>query len=476
METLRNSRYFVLALLVFVSLLLVLMGVSALRTVASISADQTGTAEVTGSGTAGTAVAELTTPTATLRQATETLTPTPPLEPTASQPAYPGPGFPGTTATSPGSGYPPPVVPTSGTAGYPPPQTFITITPSAGYPGPTTAATQAAVTATASPSPAVSLTLGPTATLTPTPTEGPSPTPSPFPSATQQLFLPCNLGEFVQHVTYPPNSPVYPNETFLKTWQVRNGGTCTWNSSYDLIFDRGDQMDAKQRIALTTTLPPNGFGNLSIGFLAPIESGTARGYWLLRSGDGEEFGMGVSRDQPLEVRVQVRQPDPALDYDMANAACTATWLGRSGVLPCQGVETSSSGSIILLESPVLEGERHEDQTTLWTRPGTLTGASISGYYPEYLVRAGDHFLADIGCLEDSELCDLLFSVGYLDEAGREHTLESFEEDYDGDITRIDIDLTSLVGQEIRLVLRTRSFGQQTQGNGFWLAPAVINMP
>lgn len=467
METLRNSRYFVLALLVFIGLLLLLMGTSALRTVADVAREQTaaaagsGTPDETAAVVSQTAIALLASPTATLRLPTETLTPTPPLAtPTSGLPSYPGPGVnPPTPAVS----------PTSAAGGYPAPVTTPAATNPA-YPGP--GATQPAGAASPSAPPQG----GATATQTATPPVGPSATWTVQPTASQQLFLPCNLGEFVYHVNYPPDTPVYPHESFTKTWQVRNGGTCTWNTSYDLVFDRGDQMDAKRRIALNSTVPPNSFANLSIDFQAPLEPGVAKGFWLLRSNEGEVFGMGVSRDQPLEVRVQVREPNPEAAYDMANGACTASWLGRTGLLPCQGDPNAVGGSIVLLEAPVLEGDRLEDQTTLWTRPGTLSGATITGYYPGYVVQPGDHFLADVGCLAGNELCDIVFTVSYRGTDDREQILGSFEEDYDGNITRIDIDLTDLAGQEIGMVLRTRAFSQQTQGNGFWLAPGIYNLP
>jgi hypothetical protein len=419
--------------------------------------------------------------TVTFPSATLTATPTLSLPPTSG--AYPPP-LPSLEPTI--AGYPPPgvgsplpsLVPTSG--GYPPPgaSPAAPATPFQGtppYPGPEQEATP-------SPSPAGSL--GPTATLTATPTFLVSPSPTPIgtvvlPTSTQVLLLPCNFGEFVADKSYPPGSLVYPGQIFTKIWTVRNGGTCAWTTSYDLVYDSGDDMRTHPYYPLRSTVAPNTFVDLSINFTAPSLPGIAKAWWLLRNDKNEPFGFweAGNYDQPLEVKVRVREPDPSMTQDMVNDNCVADWRARLGKILCLGDPTFSAGSVVVLQRPLLETDRLEDQPTLWTRPGTATGAFISGVFPPYVVQEGDHFQSDVGCLANSPDCDITFTVGYREGTSTlEHTLDTFPETEDGSITRIDLDLSSLVGKEIRLVLTVRAVSHPDQADAFWLAPGIRNLP
>ena len=52
----------------------------------------------------------------------------------------------------------------------------------------------------------------------------------------------CDAASFVTDVTYPDGSLVARGSTFVKTWRVKNAGTCSWTSSYALVFISGDSM------------------------------------------------------------------------------------------------------------------------------------------------------------------------------------------------------------------------------------------
>ncbi|MFN2195837.1 MAG: NBR1-Ig-like domain-containing protein [Anaerolineales bacterium] len=452
MENLRASRYIILGFMAFVAVFLLFWLGEALRLGRGTAMPVPETPTLTlletqalePSSTATTAA------TRTLEAypppVTATVPPDVPL-PTVPPPGYPGPGGSGSTQNTPqplptptsAGGYPPPVAPTSAVE-----------TP-AGYPGPTQAVTQTTGT------PEQTATVPPAGT-TPT-TSGP-------------LYLPCNLAEYVRDESYPDGTQVYPHETFTKRWLVRNGGSCTWNTGYDMIFQRGDEMDTKKAIPLAQSVAPSTFTELAITFLAPNTAGTARSFWMMRSDKGEEFGFGINRDQPIWVRVDVRAPDEGLAFDMLTGVCQARWRTRSGVQSCFGDPASSGGSISIMDFPAMEDDRVEDEPALWTRPGTFIGAFITGEYPKYTVQTGDHFKADVGCLQGYEECDIVFIVAYRDASGRERTLQSFEETYDGKVTRIDLDLSALAGDEIELILSVRNFGRADHAQPFWLSPGI----
>ena len=90
----------------------------------------------------------------------------------------------------------------------------------------TVAAELTRVALLASPTPNLPInSLIPTNTYTSTPTDTPVLTPTNTP-------IPCNLASFITDVTYPDNAHLAPNQAFVKTWRIRNIGSCSWNSNY----------------------------------------------------------------------------------------------------------------------------------------------------------------------------------------------------------------------------------------------------
>ena len=62
------------------------------------------------------------------------------------------------------------------------------------------------------------------------------------------------------------------------------------------------------------------------------------------------------------------------------------------------------------------------------------------------VSSGDRFLADVGCLKDQKKCDVIFRLRYQIGDDDPVDLGHWDETYDGDITRIDVDLSALDGE------------------------------
>jgi hypothetical protein len=138
---------------------------------------------------------------------------------------------------------------------------------------------------TNTPQPVLTSTPLPTFTLTRTRT----PTP-----------VPCNWAYYVSDVTYPDYTKVAPSWTIEKTWRLRNIGSCTWTSGYQLIFDHGDRMDAPDAVQLTTgTVPPGSTVDATVILKTPAADGTYRGDFKLRSSEGLVFGIGASANEPF---------------------------------------------------------------------------------------------------------------------------------------------------------------------------------
>lgn len=157
----------------------------------------------------------------------------------------------------------------------------------------------AAITQTAAvQSPTPSSTPTPEATNTPTasPTAQISPTIPSIPTSTSVFTQPggttssCDIGNFVKDVTIPDGTAVAAGSKFTKTWEIKNGGTCTWNKDYVVIFYGGEQMAEKTSYPLTTKdIEPGQSVQISIEMTAPSKTGSYTSYWILRNDAGQNF-------------------------------------------------------------------------------------------------------------------------------------------------------------------------------------------
>ena len=49
----------------------------------------------------------------------------------------------------------------------------------------------------------------------------------------------CNNATFLNDVTIADGTVLAPGESFTKTWEFQNTGTCAWNEEYQITFIRG---------------------------------------------------------------------------------------------------------------------------------------------------------------------------------------------------------------------------------------------
>ena len=109
---------------------------------------------------------------------------------------------------------------------------------------------------------------------------------------------------FYADVTIPDGTRLEAGETFTKTWQVRNSGTCTWGDGYALVFASGDMMSG----ALTNPIsevPPGEIVNVSVELVAPARGGEHTGNWTFQNSHGNRFGVGSGNTGQLWVQIHV---------------------------------------------------------------------------------------------------------------------------------------------------------------------------
>ncbi len=90
-------------------------------------------------------------------------------------------------------------------------------------------------------------------------------------------------------VNIPDNTVMTPGQEFIKTWRVKNAGTCPWGAGYALTFTgTGDKMDG-QFIAFTEVIQPGQEVEISIQFKAPAEAGVYVSTWTMTNPQNVNF-------------------------------------------------------------------------------------------------------------------------------------------------------------------------------------------
>ncbi len=83
-----------------------------------------------------------------------------------------------------------------------------------------------------------------------------------------------------------------PGEQFTKTWEIKNTSTCTWDSSYRIIFWNGNILGGAYYYSLPQSVPPEGIIPISLVLTTPAEDGTYKSEWALQTPDKVNFGVG----------------------------------------------------------------------------------------------------------------------------------------------------------------------------------------
>jgi len=171
----------------------------------------------------------------------------------------------------------------------------------------TPTATQAPTQASVSPTPAVTTItqakpLAALSATSPTPTALPV---QPTPTASTLPPKDCtDVAGFFGDVTVPDGTAFKQNTAFVKTWRVRNEGTCTWGPNYSLVFHGGDLMSGP----LSSPLPaaaPGAIIDISVNLVSPSSGGTFTGFWEFQDPYGKRFGVNSNGIDQIWVKIGV---------------------------------------------------------------------------------------------------------------------------------------------------------------------------
>lgn len=339
----------------------------------------------------------------------------------------------------------------------------------------------------------------PTAGAAPTITTAPLPTVA-LPTVAPTVALPtqeptldtCNRASWVEDVTYLDGSVLLPNKDFVKTWRVKNVGTCTWTTSYAVVYFNGDQMGAPAATALLGNVPPGATVDLSVNMKSPASNGEYTGNFKLRSDTGLIFGTGSSYNAPIYTIIKVSSimilpgldlsgiielmPLETLVYNFASNYCSATWRNATapGTLPCPGTTSDATGYVVRNDDPKLSDGTTYNGVALVTHPQWIDGGSIGGTYPVIAVQNGMKFRATLGCRYEGSACKVRYYLRYYEQgvAGLKQ-LNQWDLEYADTPLKVDVDLSSLAGKNISFVLQTTTNGSPTQDWAQWVNPRII---
>jgi hypothetical protein len=171
----------------------------------------------------------------------------------------------------------------------------------------------------------------PTAAIVPGATAAPTePTETPPPPVTTEAGCTLN-SQYVADVTIPDGTVMSPGAAFVKTWRVRNSGTCDWEAGFQLIFVGGAQMGGPPSVSLPAVAAGTET-DISVNLTAPATYGTHKGTWRIRSTDGTAFGTNLT--------VLIEVPAPVTDTPLPTGVPTA---GPTVPVPPTNLQVSIAG-------------------------------------------------------------------------------------------------------------------------------------
>jgi len=176
---------------------------------------------------------------------------------------------------------------------------------------------EAALTQTAVSQPTAAPTSTPAATSTPFPTFAPLGTVPPVSTSVGTVNT-CNRLVYIKDVTIPDNTPMTPGQTFTKTWQVQNSGTCAWAVGFKFVLIDGNAMGG-QALTLSEAVAAGAQYEISIPMTAPTnKTGAIKGTWRMADAAGVFFG------DPIYVLIVIGGTNTSTATINPNVTATAT--------------------------------------------------------------------------------------------------------------------------------------------------------
>lgn len=246
---------------------------------------------------------------------------------------------------------------------------------------------------------ALSTQLAPPASPTPADTPQPAlPSPSPtqglpVTAAASPTSLACDRAEFVSDVTVPDGTAFGTGQSFVKTWRLKNTGSCTWTTSYRVVFDSGNALGAPASFNLPTNVPPDGIVDISVNMRAPETAREYESFWKLQNASGMTFGLGSNADKAFWVKITVGStPAPFAVTRVVTRADNADFSGACPhTFKLSADITSAAAGRVTYFWELSDGQKSAAQEVVFDKNDTKTvtydwplNASFDGWVKVYI--------------------------------------------------------------------------------------------
>jgi hypothetical protein len=99
----------------------------------------------------------------------------------------------------------------------------------------------------------------------------------------------CDSLSFVADVNVPDDTSMSPGQDFVKTWKVKNSGSCPWGAGYKLVYaGYADDMSGQFQ-PLTGVVQPGQEVEVSVQFKAPDAADQYLSAWQMSNPSGVTF-------------------------------------------------------------------------------------------------------------------------------------------------------------------------------------------
>jgi hypothetical protein len=185
--------------------------------------------------------------------------------------------------------------------------------------------------------------------------------------------LNCSIVANFVSETVPDGTIENPGAVFIKTWNIQNNGTCTWDTTWKIAYDKGDLMGGGYVYNFPQVVAPGQTVPISISFTAPLDQGTYAGYWLLESPNCPNctvFGVG-QYNVPLSVNINVNSGTPG--------SGTATVYGITSVTYAYGTSNQRNSATPGVDAGTCTGGANIFLTT-WATISSSEPLTIKYYW------------------------------------------------------------------------------------------------
>jgi hypothetical protein len=204
---------------------------------------------------------------------------------------------------------------------------------------------------------------------------------------------------FVADVNYPDNSVIAPGTAFIKTWRVKNTGTCSWGRAgfalHSVAFVGGDKMGAPDTVELLADQVNRGQTvDISVPFVAPNTAGTYKSQWRLKVDNGPLIGVDAGN---LPIFAQIVVSGSGVTSSRITFAADATETSVSGDLVAGQVSQYvirllQDQTMILNLSPASDVARVQVFGTGGASPNVIRSVPESGFWLGTIPVTADYIL------------------------------------------------------------------------------------